>query len=225
MKHPKKWAALALAAWILSGCDTAPELEVRTFNLQHRSGYEAAELIDPYIYGDRAGAPGTMSVLSNALSVRETPDNLDKIARVLAEFDTPIPAIRLRFQLIEADSFRDEDPAIADVVEELRSLFRFDGYRLLGEALVTLDGGSGGGQAFEQRFIGVEESFTVNASVQMDRPGTVRLQPVYLYLEDEGDTLLQTSVSVSLGQTVVIGGAKARRGQESYILIVRGVSE
>jgi len=199
------------------------KLDVQTFNLENRSGYEAAELIDPYIYGDREGAPGSMSALPNAISVRETPDNLEKIARVLAEFDQPIPSIRLRFRLIEADSFQDEDPAIAEVVQELRSLFRFDGYRLLGEALVTLAGGSMYDQEFTQRFLGTDETFQIESSANMERPGTVRLDPVRLR-DSEGDFLLETSVTVSHGQTVVIGGGKAFVGGRSFILTVKAES-
>jgi hypothetical protein len=223
MRNLKLLAYSALVAWTLLGCQRTPDLEVRTFNLKHRSGYEAAQLIQPYIYEDREGAPGTMSVLPSAISVRETPDNLEKIGRVLSEFDTPISPIRLRFQLIQADSFKDEDPAIADVVEELHSLFRFEGYRLMGEALVTLDGGEGGPQEFEQRFTGLEESFVVRGEVGIIQPGTARLRGIELYREETGARLLQTSVSVSVGQTVVIGGGKARRGQESYILTVRAI--
>ena len=224
MKVLRTALLLALGTSLMVGCDRAPKLDVRTFNLEHRSGYEAAELVDPYIYGDREGAPGSLSALPNAISVRETPDNLDKIARVLAEFDQPIPPVRLRFQLIEADSFQDEDPAIAEVVQELRSLFRFDGYRLLGEALVTLAGGTMDTQEFMQRFLGTEETFEIHAATRMDRPGAVRLDPVRL-LQGGNDILLETSVNVSQGQTVVIGGAKARLGGRSFILTVRAESE
>ena len=223
MKFLKTVHFLALGALITVGCDSTPELDVQTFNLENRSGYEAAELIDPYIYGDREGAPGGMSALPNAISVRETPDNLEKIARVLAEFDQPIPPVRLRFQLIEADSFTEEDPAIAEVVQELRSLFRFEGYRLLGEALVTLAGGNMRTQEFTQRFLGTDETFQIRSAVYMERPGTVRLDPVQLW-EGEGDTLLETSVNVSHGQTVVIGGGKARVGGRSFILTVSAES-
>lgn len=147
-----------------------------------------------------------------------------KIARVLAEFDQPIPPVRLRFQLIEANSFQDDDPAIAEVVQELRSLFRFDGYRLLGEALVTLAGGTMDHQEFTQRFLGTDENFQVASRVRMERPGTVRLDPITLR-DGDYDMLLETSVYVSQGQTVVIGGAKARVGGRSFILTVRAESE
>ena len=198
----------------------SPRLDVRTFTLENRSGYEAAELVGPYIFGDREKAPGSMSATPNAISIRETPDNLDRIARVLAEFDQPIPGLRLRFQLIEADSFRDPDPAIAEVVEELRDLFRFDGYQLLAEAVVGVAGGSREGQEFSQNFLGTEDSFSVTARAEVSQPGTIRLDPVELWQEGR-EVLLQTSVNLTPGQTVVIGGARARVGGRSLILTVK----
>jgi len=223
MKFLKTVLFLALGALITVGCDSTPELDVQTFNLENRSGYEAAELIDPYIYGDREGAPGGMSALPNAISVRETPDNLEKIARVLAEFDQPIPPVRLRFQLIEADSFTEEDPAIAEVVQELRSLFRFEGYRLLGEASVLVAGSNFNPHGVEQNFIGTEEYFLIQAEVGMERPGTVRVESIRLW-KGHNDVILETSVNVSAGQTVVIGGSKGSEGGRSFILTVRAES-
>ncbi len=205
---------------LLWGCDTTPELDVRTFNLQNRSGFEAAELINPYVYSDREGAPGAMSALPDAITVRETPDNLSKIERVLAEFDKAIPSVQLTFQLIEADSFTDEDPDIAEVVQELRALFRFQGYRLLGEAMVTLGGSQMASQEFSTRFLGPEETFSLEGETRMDRPGAVRLQGLRLWFETN-DAVLESSVTVSRGQTVVIGGARARAGGRTLILTVR----
>lgn len=210
MKLPRSILALLPVALLFGACDQfgTPKLDVRTFNLDHRSGYEAAELIDPYVFGDREKAPGDMSATMEAITVRETRDNLDKIGRVLEEFDQPIPGIRLRFQLIEADSFQNEDPAIADVVDELRTLFRFRGYRLIGEAMVPVAGGSQGRQQFSQRFLGVENPITVEASAQVTSDGTVRLNPVQL--RDTWDELMAATVNISPGQTIVIGGTQAR---------------
>ncbi len=223
-----KWifvvVVVAVVALMFPGCTGTPELDVRTFTLEHRSGYEAAELIDPYIFGDRPEAPGAMSATENAISIRETPDNLDRIARVLQDFDQPLPGLWLRFQLIEADSFQNPDPAIADVVEELRGLFRFEGYRLLGEALVSVAGGSQGTQDFRQRFLGTEESFSVQAGARVEGPGTVRLNPVRFW-RGNSDMVLETSVNVTQGQTVVIGGGRASEGGRSFILTVSAETE
>lgn len=210
-------ALAALLAGMFWSSGGGPDLDVRTFNLEHRSGYEAAELVHPYVFSDREESPGSMSATPDAISVRETPDNLDRIARVLEAFDQPIPTLRLRFRLIEADSFRDVDPEIADVVEELRSLFRFEGYRLLGEAMVSVAGGTMDRQGFSQRFMGSADVFQVRSEARLVKPGTVRLEPVQLW-GGGNDNLLETSVTISAGQTVVIGGARARLGERSFIL-------
>jgi hypothetical protein len=209
MKFPRRFLAILPAVLLLSACGRfgAPKLDVETFNLDNRSGYEAAELINPYVFADRADAPGAMSATDAAITVRETRDNLEKIRRVLQEFDQPIPGVRLHFQLIEADSFRDEDPAIADVVAELKSLFRFEGYRLVGEAMVPVAGGSQGRQSFSQRFLGVEDPVTVEAEARIQRNGTVRLDPVQLL--EFRNQLMAATVNITPGQTIVIGGTQS----------------
>lgn len=207
---PRIFLVLLPLSALLAGCSRlgSPELEVETFTLEHRSGHEAADLVGPYIYTDRGENPGAFSVTREAITVRETRDNLEKIARVLEDFDRPLPGVTLYFQLIEADSFQEEDPAIADVVQELRSLFRFQGYRLLGETVVPVAGGTGDLQMFNQRFMGVDNPIMVEAGVRVFRNGTIRLDPVQL--RDTWNELMATSVNVKPGQTIVIGGTQAR---------------
>jgi hypothetical protein len=228
VRYAKSAILLFTLGFLLSACELGTEkLDVRTFTLQHRSGYEAAELIEPYVFGDREKNPGDMSATQEAITVRETRDNLEKIGRVLQEFDVAIPGIRLYFQLIEADSFTEEDPSIAEVVEELRSLFRFEGYRLLGEAMVPVAGGYQGRQQFSQRFLGVEYPITVEAGAQVMSNGLVRLDPVLLSVP--WDELMTATVNIRPDQTLVIGGTQAETeivdgqptGESTLILTVR----
>ena len=153
----KKWTLfgpgvlLAALAMQIGGCDVGwsepetPTLETRTFALHRMDAGEAANLIGPYIYSERAGAPGIVSEAqddSPAITVRETADNLDRIAAVLAEFDRPSDStLALKFQLISPYG-SEPDPEIADVVTELRRFLRFDGYSLAGETFVSLASGS-----------------------------------------------------------------------------------
>ena len=222
MRYLKSHMVLLVLAVGLMGCDGlgAPDLDVQTFNLDHRSGYEAAELIGPYVFADRTENPGDMSATDAAITVRETRDNLEKISRVLEEFDTPVPTARLRFQLIEADSFQDEDPAIAEVVEELRKLFRFEGYRLIGDALVAI---SSHGD-FTQPFFGVEgvenglsDPYLVQGTAEFDGRGPVRLHGIRLLGKGP---ILETSVNAAIGQTLVMGASKTIDGK-TLILTVR----
>lgn len=229
MKMFRTLSVLLLVGLSFLGCDGLgnPKLDVQTFNLENRSGHEAADLIYPYVFADREENPGTMSATMEAVTVRETKDNLEKIGRVLEEFDKVIPGVRLYFQLIEADSFQEEDPAIADVVDELRSLFRFQGYRLLGEAMVPVAGGNTGTQQFSQQFLGVDNPISVEAEAHVMAAGTVRLNPVQL--RDSWDELMSAAVNITPGQTIVIGGTQARTelvdgrpaGRSTLILTVR----
>src|SRR2546421_6245023 len=133
--------ATAIAALLIACSPGGPSLDTRTFALKYLHGQDAIPIVAPSVYADRPNAKGVFSVSDNAITVRETPDNLDKIARVLAQYDRPRPFVRLTFHLIEADGAATTDPVIRDVEATLRQLFRFRGYRL-----VAGGGGSGPGR-------------------------------------------------------------------------------
>lgn len=207
--------ALVLGLRFTAGADRPPDLEVRTFAFEHMYADQARMLIDPYVYGDREGAPGAISSVDGAISVRETPDNLDKIARVLEEFDHPRPDLRLHFQLIEADGFTDSDPRISVVETELRKVFQFRGYRLAGEAFVTATDGSGIGQMMQ----GTDDVYELSAQVRWMRPETVRLE-VRLYAEKSMHGL-ETTVNISPGQTLILGSSPKPGSTATLLLTVR----
>lgn len=192
------------------------DLEVRTFELEHLDPGTAASLIDPYVYGERADAPGTVSVIEGAVTVRETPDNLDQIARVLAEFDRPQPDARLHFQLIEADGFVGADERIADVEEELRRIFQFRGYRLAGEAVVAISDGS----EIQQRLRTSDGLYQITGTVGMAASSGIRVHHVSLWDERSG-LILETSVNVRLGQTLVLGSSPKDGSPATLLLTLR----
>ena len=213
-------AALAVMVWALMRYQASgPTLETQTFQLQHLEPHEARDLIRPYVWDDRAGAAGTMSAVDNMISVRETRDNLDRIAAVLEEFDLPRPTVRLNFQLIEANGAAQEDPAIADVEAELRRLFRYEGYRLVNEAVV---GGMEGSHI--EQVVGADtpdEGWVILATI-----GSVRV------IDDSGWVQMEvgvrnprgafmTRVNARIGQTMVVGNAELMTGGGTLILTVR----
>jgi len=190
-------------------------LETRTFRVDNLQPFQVEQLLAPYVYTDRVGGrPGTMSVAVGAVTVRETADNLEKIARVLEEFDVPAADSRLRFQLIRADgAAAAPDPAIASVVIELEKIFRFRGYELLGEAFVTVGDGD-----ISQAFPGT--SYVVTAEARPLQRGLVRLQSLNLW-DAERSPILSTSVTVPVDQTLVLGSAPSAEGEGAVILTVR----
>ena len=215
--------ASTLLAIMISACNRGPELDTRTFELQYLDARTAARLIEPYLYVDREGAPGTMStagdMASHLITVRETPDNLDKIARVLAEYDQPAPMVQLPFQVIEADGSTTKDPAIEDVESALRQLFRFRGYRLLSEAVLSGVAGS----SMTQNLGGEGRGFGIRTNILDVRgsgdSGTVRFD-VSLWGQSLGP-VFETTANVRMGQTMVLGSTKPSPSMETLILAVR----
>lgn len=213
------WTGATLLALAAAGCGSGPELETRTFELSHLEPEETVEMVAPYVYADRPAAPGVVSHFPGGITVRETSDNLAKIERVLARFDRPKPAVRLHFQIIAADGATEPDPRIAEVEGALRELFRFDGYRLVTEAQMGAVEGSSSMQALRQE----GTNYGIRAVVERIRAGgergTVEVH-VALFSDQVGE-VITTSMSVPVGQTVVLGSAQPEPGQRALILTVR----
>ena len=210
---------LASLAILLGGCQ-GPELDTRTFEVRYLPSHQVDALIAPYVYTDRERSPGTLSATEGAVTVRETEDNLDKIARVLEQYDRPRPTGMLHFQISEADGAVGTDPAIADVEQELRRLFRFEGYELLAETKV----GGIAGTALHQvvRARDGDTEFGIRGGVSEVRTGasgaTVTLD---VELSSRGGQGLATTVTIPADHTVVLGTAQAEGVEGALILTVR----
>lgn len=196
-----------LVVAILAACGGDPELDARTFELRHLDPGEAVEMVTPYVYTDRPEAPGVVTAFSGGITVRETEDNLGKIARVLEEHDRPEPGVRLHFQLIEADGFGDGDERIQEVEAALRQLFRFEGYRLVAEAQMVAMEGSVSRQILEES----GRQFGISGRLEQVRAASTGSGTVVLSVElgtTEMGSAIQTTMAVPVGQTVVLGSAK-----------------
>ena len=214
-----RFATVPLLLVLATACDLGgPKLEVRTFNV------EAAEdqlrgvsaLVQPYIYNDRPDAPGSMSVALGSITVRETPDNLDRIARVIADLDlskTPSPSYRLIFQLIEANGSADTDPTIADVVAELRNSLKFDGYVLKGQAHIALTPSA----SFTQRLQTDSDEYSLSGNFDEVASGQALSIHFGQRIGQRNPSLLDTTVGIRPDQILVLGSVPA---QDSAILLL-----
>ena len=204
-------ATALLALTVLAGC-AGPELETRTFEIRYADAYAIVEAVEPYVFRDRDKHPGTVSVARGLISVRETPDNLARIERLLLTYDRPRPSVRLHFKIIEANGRAGHDSAIADIERELRRLFRFDGYRLVGETVIAGIEGSELTQVITPD-VGIRAGI---AGVR-GRGDSAAVQLEVLLLPHE---VLRTSVTAPVGQTIVLGNAMGEGGG-AMILTVR----
>jgi len=213
--HALPLLTLCLAA----ACGGSPRLETRTFALHNLGQVEVYQLLRPYVDFDRPNAKGAMGVTGSTVTVRETPDNLDRIARTLAQFDRPQPTVRLHFQVIRADGAARADSSIREIETQLRSLFRFQGYALIADGFVTGSdgtttrqslGGSGGPYALTTRINGVAgtgDSAIVHLVVELRFPGP-------------GGSF-ETTVGIPAGRTAVLGNVTGSTSSSALILTVR----
>lgn len=200
--------AVAATLAFVAACGGGPELETRTFQLQYLRSGEASSIIQPYVYPGRDGAPGMLSSTGQTVTVRELPENLDRIAAVLEEYDRPPPTVRLRFQIIEADGFSDSDPEIAEIEAELRDLFNFRGYRLA--ASTVLETLEGGGVSQTVGGLGYAISGNVHQVRRTDEGG-------FLTMDVGIQNLFHTTVRIPLGETVVLGSGRIPWAPDSEV--------
>lgn len=213
-------ACFMLPALGIGLCEGRPRLATRTFELQYLNPGEAAAMIAPYVYEDREGAPGLVTAFHEGITVRETHEALDRIGEVIAQYDRAKPGVRLRFQVIEADGFSERDDRIGDVQTALDELFRFEGYRLVTEAqLALMEGTSSTQSAGDAR-----RQFSISAEVRQVRGsgdrGSVVLEVGFGEYGAPGSNI-NTTLTVPVGQTVVLGSTKGRLATTTMILTVR----
>jgi hypothetical protein len=125
----------------------------------------------------------------------------------------------LRFQLIRPTTTATTDPAIAGIDSVLRDLFHWRGYRLLSEAAIVVD--VPGNSFFPGRPAYVKASqlinadgypYTISVVVDSTSPSRVRLTVDLTgglsSSRQDAKTLFSTTVTMTLGHTVVLGNAQ-----------------
>ena len=129
----------------------------------------------------------------------------------------PSANVRLTFHLIEANGFAQDDAQIRPIVTELRKLFRFQGYRLLSTSM--LQGSASPHSSVSQQVADDENRrYEINSDLEYD--GDVVRVGVRLLLLPEETVLINASVSLQDGKTVVLGSARVNGETGALILAV-----
>ena len=148
--------------------------------------------------------------------------------------DPLVEGVILTFQLVEADGFVDVDRAIADVVEELSNVFRFEGYRLLDtwvlRAALSVPIQRPGIRA-QTRVSQRQGALAIEAWLsRTDEPDAVRVAVVLTdpsgeYISNNGQrrpgpTIIDASVTVRSGQTIVLVSGRPNDSANALILVM-----
>jgi hypothetical protein len=170
----------------------------------------------------------------HAITVRAPASVLSRVDSILKANDRAPVTVTLRLQVIAASDSAVRDASISELDAELRNLFRFNGYRLLSQNTVwvndgstfstTMRGPNGDQLSIWGDLSGVRREGTksVKLVISLTRKtqeagmmdGKMQSKPV-----DQG--LLQTGLTIPIGQTVVVGSAMTGGSTPAIILTVR----
>jgi hypothetical protein len=127
--------------------------------------------------------------------------------------------VRLHFQIIEAGSEEvPSDPAIARIESVLRDVFRFRGYRLIGESIVTASDGAD----IRQKVAGPGE-YSISGDlgkIELRENGTLTAPLSVTLWIGTRDAPLRTTVNLMDRQTLVLGTAGGESPAGAIILTV-----
>jgi hypothetical protein len=153
-----------------------------------------------------------------------------RAVRLMERIDIPSRQMGIQLNLIVAiDNESMGDPVEPKVVEQLKKIFRFNGYRSLSSGYLVV--GSGKDGEIGLRGIPVDENDTAlyNASFRAkfidDGKGVIKVEDLEIertYIDNRGEeedvTILETTLNIKNGDTVIVGSTQVK-GQ-IYITII-----
>ena len=131
--------------------------------------------------------------------------------------------VRVTFQFIEADGFVENDPAIAPIVDQLRRLFRFEGYRLLTEATTTASRPGPEMPSMVSQSVSPADDTQFGVEMQLWHNAESEAIRVSLSIRDNavGVGVMEVTVNARPGQTIVLGSSKYRPDRPTLIVAFR----
>jgi hypothetical protein len=217
-----KRVALVLLMIVLAVPVPADGPVSRVFRLEHRPAREAVSLVEPLLSPE-----GSVLVRprDNSLTVVDDAATVARVAEVLAGFDVAPASYRVRVRLIRG-SAKPSPPGVAagDVPSLPSGLLPYASYREIGgfeavtkegERLETSVGGRYSLSFGLRRIASESERVELSRFVLARREGPSKLGGV-----DIVHTLLQSNVSLLVGQTFVMVATPSEGSGEALLLVV-----
>ncbi len=213
--------ALALAVCALAAA--AQAREIRAFSIKHRPVRELPTLVEPLL---SPSGSFTIQPQFNLLTVQDTPEAIDRVARFLDAWDVRPSVYKVRISVLlgtAVPSAKASESGQSPLGGELLKVFHFTSYREIETVQVTAADGAAieaaVGDPYHLRFTlrtvpgdptRVQLSqLEVSRRQQVVSGGGMALRPV-----------LRTTVSLEIGQTAVVGAARAEGASEGLVLVM-----
>lgn len=198
----------ALLIVVAAGCRDQSDTEVRTFRLVRMTHESALPLLTPYV-----GEGGTITGNGGVITVRAQPEEIERIAEVLARYDGRPAQVRVSVHVLEAGDF--EATSNLPFESTLRELLPYEGYRLIDDVEFRATEWS----RFSRDGLGTFAIEGEVTEVQTEAPAsaTIHLRVQGRTEERLGEEIRGT-VNAPLGETIVV--ATHRSGGAGPALVV-----
>lgn len=215
----KKLTLTTLILLMLAWTGVAQEsISARSFTLKHKTPEAAAAVVKSLMT-----AEGSFSIQpgKESLVITDRKDVLERIAAVIEEFDAPPRLYSIELVLVSAG--REASPPavpreLRELSEKLSGVLRFNSFRRIGGSTVAGREGDSSVLTFD----GHRASFDFGEYDPVS--GSLRIEQFRLDRVDgdaEGRTLLETSLNLRVGQTVVLGAARQPDAGRALMIVVR----
>ena len=191
-------------------------LTVKTFNFNYISGKVAASMVEGLMSREGKLVAGG----DNTISILDTEACLNQIQKKLEEIDLPPKQIWLEVQLILASpraNGQDLPDELSHIKKQLTSLFKYKDYYLLDDARIM---------AYQNQpcsFVVGQGGYRVQikkVEYHDIQKGLIKLQHFDLKSEELNQYVLNTSVNIQNGNTVILGASNVDASGQALITVV-----
>ena len=212
-----------VAAFSVAGQSTDGKVVVQTFKFKFKSADRAANVISSLI-----SAEGSVSIQpgSNVLVVTDRADNMESIADALDRYDVPSREFKLQVRLVAAGRVSGSAPDVPDDLKEiagkLSGVLRFNAFDPIG----VIDVKAREGDAVRSDIDGYHAEFVVgefdpvSETIQLSGFTLSRYETAPDTQKKSRNDVLQTTLNLKVGQTVVLGASKLPDSNRALMLIV-----
>ena len=194
--------------------DPDKALTVRTFTFKHKDADKAAAAIKSLL-----SAEGSMSIQpsTNALVVTDRPDNMKAIAKTLADFDATAQPFRLSVRIVSAARGAARVPDSLKDIKDYLAVLPYQSFEKEGDADLQGKEGAPGvvdmpsGYRAEFKFGDYDPA---SDSLKINDLHISKMQ------KDQLTSLLTTSLNLRLGQTYVLGAARAPESKRALMIVL-----
>ena len=215
---------LLLTAAVGLAQETDGKVVVQTFKFKFKSADRAATVISSLMSSE-----GSVSIQpgSNVLVVTDLRENMEQIAAALDSYDLPSREFKLEIRLVAAGRVPGRSPEVPEDLKEiagkLSGVLRFNSFEPLG----TLDvNGKEGDEVrsdvnshYHADFV-IGEFDPVSRTVQLSDFKLSRYETSLESQKRERNQVLETTLNLKVGQTVVLGASRLPDSNRALMLIV-----